>query len=114
MKAKAGIEADQALAGYRTAQAKSEENLPQMTGESRRQINKLIAEDDELETLIGLEGTAVERMLKNVGEFFGVSEGPTPAIMNKSELMQAIFARSQLKNISLADAAAEIKTELGQ
>lgn len=112
MKARADIEASQALAGQRTAKAKAESNLPQMTGESRRQINALISEDDELETLIGMEGTAVERMLKSAGEFFGISEGPTPAVMNKSELAQAIFARSQLKNISLADAATEIKTEL--
>ena len=111
MKSKADIEASQALAGYRRREAK-QPNLPQMTGESRKQISQLIDKDDELETLIGLEGTAVERLLKNVGEFLGISEGPTPAVMNKPELIQAIFARSQLKNISLADAAAEIKKDL--
>jgi len=112
MKAKADIESAQALAGYRQAQAKDTENLPQMTGESRRQIGALIKADDELETIIGMEGTMAERMMKTAGEFFGVSEGPTPAILNRQQLIQAIFATSQLRNISLQDAAELVKQEL--
>lgn len=112
MKAKADIESAQALTGYRQAQAKdTAENLPQMTGESRRQINALIKEDDELETLIGMEGTMAERLMKSAGEFLGISEGPTPAVMNKQQLIQAIFARSQKNNISLEEAAEQIKAE---
>jgi hypothetical protein len=112
MKAKAGIESEQALTGYRQAQAKDTENLPQMTGESRRQISALIKADDELETIIGMEGTMAERILKTTGEFFGVSEGPTPAIMNRQQLIQAIFAKSQLDNISLEEAAEMLKQDL--
>ena len=112
MKAKADIESEQALTGYRQAQAKDTENLPQMTGESRRQISALIKADDELETIIGMEGTMAERILKTTGEFFGVSEGPTPAIMNRQQLIQAIFAKSQLDNISLEEAAEMLKQEL--
>lgn len=112
MKAKSDIESAQALTGYREAQARDTENLPQMTGESRRQIGSLIKADDELEALIGMEGTLAERMIKSAGEFLGISEGPTPGVMNRPQLIQAIFAKSQLKNISLEDAAEAVKQEL--
>ena len=109
-KANAHIEYTQAGAVSRREQAKDPfKDLPQMTGESRRQINSLIDADDELQGLFGEQGTLVGRGLQTLGSMIGLSEPPSEGIMSKQQLAQSIFALSQRENISLADAAERIK-----
>ena len=108
--AKAEADVDYTRAGAESRRAKDPfKDLPQMTSESRRQINALMDADDELQALYGEGGTMVGRGLQTLGALVGMAEPPAEGVLSKQQLAQSIFALSQRENISLADAAERIK-----